>query len=134
MQIDSEGKLRWARNGELVDTTSGRWKDTGTGEGIVPLNQPSPTGTPQQRHSFVAPSRSSSSSSSLSGEDLEQVMHYYDGQYISRSPWKRALWRNFTLKGLLDRLLRKTVKRNTWIYVSVSAVMRAYRATLTRTL
>lgn len=121
MQIDSEGKLRWARNGELVDTTAGRWKDQGDGKGVVPLEHPEPTAL-QRRHSFVAPSSSysASSSSSISGGETEQAMHYYVGRELSHNPIKRVLWRNFTLKGLLDRLLRKTVKRNTWIYVSVS--------------
>ena len=48
------------------------------------------------------------------------MMHYVGLQKQSRNPVKRVLQKNFTLRGLLDRLLRKTIKRNTWIYVSVS--------------
>lgn len=121
VQVDSDGKLRWSRNGELVDTTAGRWTDGGHGRGIVPMEHPEPTAI-QHRHSFVtAPSSPSSESTRLSGGEVEQVMHYYAGRQISRNPVQRILWRNFTLRGLLDRLLRKTIKRNTWIYVSVSS-------------
>ncbi|RPD81910.1 hypothetical protein L226DRAFT_450567, partial [Lentinus tigrinus ALCF2SS1-7] len=118
--IDSEGKLRWARNGQLVDTTAGRWKDAGGGKGIVPYDDPSPGTTSAPRHSFTAPSPTSdSSTSSLSGEEEDAVMHYVGLQKQSKNPVKRMLQKNFTLRGLLDRLLRKTIKRNTWIYVSV---------------
>lgn len=117
VQIDSEGKLRWAKNGELVDTTAGRWKDGGGGKGIVPLEHPEPTAL-QPRHSFLEPSRSSANVS-MSSDEADQALHYYAGESYSHNPLKRILWRNFTLKGLLDRLLRKTIKRNTWIYVSV---------------
>jgi len=111
-QIDSDGKLRWARNGQLVDTTAGRWKDAGGGKGIVPLTHPEPTAL-QRRHSFD----STALSSSASGDEANQAMHYYTGGNISKNPIKRVLW-NFTLRGIMDRLLRKTIRRNTWIYVS----------------
>ncbi|KAI0788657.1 hypothetical protein C8Q75DRAFT_243476 [Abortiporus biennis] len=114
VQIDSEGKLRWARNGELVDTTAGRWKDAGGGRGIVPLDHPEPSAL-QERTSFVE----GSPTSSLSEGEVADAMHYYSNQHMSKNPLKRLLWRNFTLRGLMDRLLRKTIKRNTWIYVSV---------------
>ena len=47
------------------------------------------------------------------------MMHYVGIRRQSKNPLKRILLRNFTLRGLLEKLLRKTVKRNTWIYVSV---------------
>ncbi|TFK92774.1 hypothetical protein K466DRAFT_479925, partial [Polyporus arcularius HHB13444] len=119
--IDSDGKLRWARNGQHVDTTAGRWKDAGGGKGIVPFDDPTPgTSTLATRHSFAPSSSSSpaSSTSSLSGEDEDAAMHYVGLQKESKNPVKRVLQKNFTIRGLLDRLLRKTIKRNTWIYVS----------------
>ncbi|KAJ7244710.1 hypothetical protein B0H12DRAFT_231563 [Mycena haematopus] len=36
VDIDPEGRLRWARNHQLVDTTAGRWKDSENGNGIIP--------------------------------------------------------------------------------------------------
>ena len=124
VQIDSEGKVRWSRNGDLVDTTAGRWKDAGDGRGIVPLSYPEPT-APRRRTSFVTPSRRSSSSGFA--DQVETAMHYYAGDKLPRNRFKRLIWRNFTLRGLLDRLLRKTLKRNTWIYVSVRAFHGVFR-------
>jgi len=36
--VDKQGKLRWARNGELVDSSKGKWKDLGQGRGIGPAD------------------------------------------------------------------------------------------------
>ncbi|KAI0375279.1 hypothetical protein BV20DRAFT_260531 [Pilatotrama ljubarskyi] len=114
--IDSDGKLRWARNGQLVDTTAGRWKDAGGGRGIVPYDEPD--GDSEPRDSFSAPSPSSSSSSSISRDADAEMMHYVGLHRQPKNPVKRVLWKNFTLRGLFDKMLRKTIKRNTWIYVS----------------
>ncbi|KAI0756732.1 hypothetical protein C8Q80DRAFT_1091376 [Daedaleopsis nitida] len=123
--IDNAGKLRWARNGQLVDTTAGHWKDAGEGKGIIPFDDPSPgaTSTSMPRHSSAAPSSRSSSSSSttsLSSAEENAMMHYVGVQKRSENPVKRVLLKNFTIRGLLEKMLRKTVKRNTWIYVSTS--------------
>ncbi|EEB93524.1 hypothetical protein MPER_07802, partial [Moniliophthora perniciosa FA553] len=107
--IDKEGKLRWARNNELVDTTPGHWKDSGDGSGIVPEDLPERS--IQERDSFES---SLSSSSSL---DSNAAMHYVD-QPKGKYAWSRALRKYFTPRGILNRLLRKTVQRNTWIWVT----------------
>ena len=120
--IDNTGKLRWARNGQVVDTTAGRWKDAGNGKGIIPFDEVDPESLASRpRHSFTAPSPSprTSSSASFSGDEVNAMMHYVGIRRQSKNPLKRILLRNFTLRGLLEKLLRKTVKRNTWIYVSV---------------
>ncbi|KAI3615067.1 iq calmodulin-binding motif protein [Moniliophthora roreri] len=106
--IDKEGKLRWARNNELVDTTPGHWKDSGDGSGIVPEDLPErPI---KERDSF----ESSVSSSSL---DSNAATHYVD-QPKGKYAWSRTLRKYFTPRGILNRLLRKTVRRNTWIWVT----------------
>ena len=50
------------------------------------------------------------------------MMHYVGFKRKSKNPIKRMLLKNFTLRGLLEKLLRKTVRRNTWIYVSVRII------------
>ena len=119
VQVDNEGKLRWTRNGELVDTTAGHWKDAG-GRGIVPLDEPE-VPVLQERASFSEREVLSRNSDSLAsgGINTTAAKHYYTGKHVSSNPVKRWFWKNFTLRGLLDRLLRKTINRNTWIYVSV---------------
>ena len=44
---------------------------------------------------------------------------HYTSDAKSGNWLQRTAKRNLTLKGLMDKLLKKTVKRNTWIYVSV---------------
>ncbi|KAI0687783.1 hypothetical protein BC835DRAFT_1286047, partial [Cytidiella melzeri] len=120
IQIDSDGKLRWARTGEIVDTTPGEWKDSGNGKGIVPLSHPDIPAV-KHRTSFVMPaSGSAPSGSSLSADAGDGQMHYYLGRRPAGSRFKGWLWRNLTPRGMLERLLRKTIQKDTWIYVSVS--------------
>lgn len=95
------------------------------------------------RGSFVAQTSSSipasnsgpasNSSVSLDTEDENAMMHYVGIERKSKNPVKRALLKNFTPRGLLEKLLRKTLKRNTWIYVSVSAHLKNHAASTTLT-
>ncbi|KAJ8083943.1 hypothetical protein PM082_002710 [Marasmius tenuissimus] len=113
VDIDQEGKLRWARNNELVDTTPGHWKDSGDGSGIVPEDSSERSRTPPEpRGSFESVSSASSSS-----VDSNAAMHYVD-ESKGKNAWSRTFRRYFTVRGMLNRLLRKTVRRNTWIWVT----------------
>ncbi|KAF7799268.1 hypothetical protein EIP86_010500 [Pleurotus ostreatoroseus] len=110
-QIDSEGKLRWAKSGELVDTTADGWKDAGNGQGIIPVD----------KSDQVLEHRSSSQHSlntPVNEEERDAQLHYYFGSQSKGSRIKAWMWRTLTPRGLLERLLRKTLQRNTWIYVS----------------
>lgn len=113
MKIDGEGKLRWAKNNEYVDTTAGHWKDAGDGSGIVPHDGLEAEDEPRRRDSFD----SVSPQSPVTSEQDNAATHYVGGTE-GKTRLARLLRRHFTLHGLLDRLLRKTVRRNTWIYVS----------------
>ncbi|KAJ8520108.1 hypothetical protein ONZ45_g3000 [Pleurotus djamor] len=107
VEIDSEGKLRWARNRELVDTSAGHWKDAGSGGGIVP--EDSPAGTIHGPAANISPLSSRSS--------LNTPMHYAE-PISGKSKVTRMMKKYLTVHGIINRLLRKTVRRNTWIYVS----------------
>lgn len=110
VKIDADGKLLWAKNNQLVDTTAGRWMDAGDGTGIVP--QDLPEDTPKKF-------RRTTSISSTSSEQANAATHYA-GQTLGKYRWTRYLRRHITPRGIMQRLLKKTVRRNTWIYVSVS--------------
>ncbi|KAJ3779121.1 hypothetical protein EV361DRAFT_792077 [Lentinula raphanica] len=110
VKIDSDGKLRWARNNELVDTTAGRWKDSGNGGGIVPEDMPAQP--VQRRGSFESVAASSSSVQS------DAVIHYLEPPK-GKSHWSKLFYRYFTVRGVTNRLLRTSLKRNTWLYTSV---------------
>ncbi|KAI5898454.1 uncharacterized protein SCHCODRAFT_01166699 [Schizophyllum commune H4-8] len=111
VKIDEQGKLRWARNNTLVDTTAGRWKDAGGGAGIVPLDVPERPPLNGGRGSFS----SSLSSSSVSSD--EAITHYV-GEVKGSNRFTRSIRRKFTPSGWVQKLLRKTVARNTWVYVA----------------
>ncbi len=85
----------------------------------MPFDAPETTHEPRASFSAPSPDAGASSGSSSSLAD-DQMMHYVGLRRQPKNPVKRVLWKNFTLKGLVDKLLRKTIKRNTWIYVSVS--------------
>ncbi|KAF8587317.1 hypothetical protein K439DRAFT_1252339, partial [Ramaria rubella] len=109
VKIDEEGKLRWARNNELVDTAAGKWKDLGNGLGVAPTDGAEPLEIqPHHRNSF--------DDSSI---DSEQADHYLGYAATGGNGVPKMLKSRFTTAGLMDRLLRKTVRRNTWIYVAV---------------
>ncbi|SJL05481.1 uncharacterized protein ARMOST_08849 [Armillaria ostoyae] len=110
VKIDAQGRLRWDRNNELIDTSAGHWKDSGNGQGIIPEEIPQ---RPARHGSFA----SSMSSSSISSEESDEVNHYI-GNEKGKSKVTRMFHRYFTIKGITNRLLRKTVRRNTWIFVS----------------
>ena len=110
VEIDAEGKLHWARNHQLVDTSAGRWKDSGNGRGIVPIDAPLPIESSQ------------SLSSEQGTEDPDAAARHYAGGRKDRNWLVNAFNRAFTPSGMMDRLLRKTISKNTWIYAAVSVV------------
>lgn len=114
VKIDNEGKLRWAKNSEVVDTGAGRWKDAGGGQGIVP-QAAGDEDAPPPRSSFD--SIPVIASPTVTNEEKDAAMHYA-GQAKGKSKLMKIMKRHFTLNGMMDRLLRMTVKKNTWIYIS----------------
>ncbi|VDB86478.1 unnamed protein product [Peniophora sp. CBMAI 1063] len=106
VQIDDQGRLRWAKNNEPVDTSPGRWKDAGDGKGIVPLDS--------EDHPEL---EEDDQSGGLDSPGSLAVNHYVEPPQ-GNSKLTTSVKRNLTLKGLVNKLLRKTLQKNTWIYVS----------------
>jgi hypothetical protein len=87
--------------------------DAGHGEGIIPQKA-----TEDGSNDVESDGASSLSSSDFENEDNLQEnhhTHYTDDQPTSKLG---KLKQKFTLKGASQRMLRKTVAKNTWIYVS----------------
>lgn len=61
----------------------------------------------------------------LGSDDEGEIDYGQQGDHYTGNPKqgkvKKALAETFTAKGITDKLLRQSVKKNTWIYVSVSA-------------
>lgn len=117
VKIDKQGKLRWTKDDHLVDTTAGQGKDDGHGGGIVPVKSPgeelAPT-TTERRMSFSdqppSVSRPSPSSGSSAGSG-ELASHY--NEPIKGNIITKPVKRNLTLRGAMDKLLKRTTKKNT---------------------
>lgn len=120
VKIDDRGLLRWARNDMLIDTRPNRWKDSEGGQGVVPLDGTEDRAVEHRLKRHVttlsgAPSLSSASSDSI--DAMAQAEHYSGNP--SHGKIKKALASRLTSKGITNRLLKKTVKKNTWIYAAV---------------
>ncbi len=113
--MDDKGLLRWARNGELVDTVDDLWRDSGDGTGIVPSSEDDERPAIIRRTSFdVAPIKE--------GNSLEiSSSPSFDGTSVTRTNSLMA-WvkKNVTPTGITRRLIRRTIRKDTWIYVAVS--------------
>ncbi|OCF57996.1 IQ domain-containing calmodulin-binding protein [Kwoniella mangroviensis CBS 10435] len=147
VKVDKDGLLRWARNNELVDTAASRWKDAGEGKGIIPEDNSSvnedeqlprkddyttttkspwkarksrKTGsTPSSYGSASDLSISSDSYSAESDLDDNEDTHYVGlDKADEEKGWLERKKKRLTPGGMRKELLRKTVRRNTWIYVS----------------
>lgn len=122
VKIDAQGRLRWVRNSQLVDTSPNKWKDSDGGMGIVPLDGTEDHSVEHRMRRQVSTLSGSPSSDSGSGsEDFEGEAEHYAGN-PGDGMVKKAIKSHLTAKGLSERLLRRTVKKNTWIYVAVCTV------------
>ena len=117
-----------------VDTTPGKWKDSGDGRGVIRADAESDGNAEDEPHASGMDTdslTSSVSSSDLSSTELqaEEGTHYVD---VENQSWLERKKANFTPAGMGQNLLRKTIRsvatfetrgadiasKNTWIYVS----------------
>lgn len=117
LAVIKDGLVVWAHSGEPIDTTT-KFKDSGNGTGIVP-NDDEHNQNEQEDYQKDQDSSSDSSSDSASDDDESsadsaeikaQGKHYVE-------PHKGPLY-YAKPAAVTDRLLRKTVSKNTWIYVA----------------
>ncbi|KAI9680085.1 MAG: hypothetical protein M1817_005101 [Caeruleum heppii] len=98
VEVDKDGRLCWAKNGERIDT-SVRFRDSVNG---------SPT--EGRRHS------SSSSSTASSGSDAGG--DHYVGHPPKDAKASKRMLHHVSAATVLNHLLRKSVRKNTWIFVA----------------
>ncbi|GAB1310052.1 IQ domain-containing protein IQM6 [Madurella fahalii] len=133
VKVDEEGRLCWAKNGARIDTSE-KWKDSI--HGIVPSDDPTPAYAPVSENqtalldrNTTSSSRSSSSSprssisprSSLSSLDRITAARYASdsppGTGTANNPLTKKI-KHVSATTILNNLLRKTVRKNTWIFVA----------------
>ncbi|KAK8861514.1 hypothetical protein IAR55_002335 [Kwoniella newhampshirensis] len=133
VKVDRDGRLRWARNDELVDTAAGKWKDSGDGSGIVPddtssesypepplaANTDDSTTTGSSETTSDDSTESDPTGSYSAGSDLDDNEDtHYAGVDKEDDGWFEKRRKRLTPGGIRKKLLKKTVRRNAWIYVS----------------
>lgn len=113
VMVDQEGRLCWVKNGARIDTTE-KYKDSI--HGIVPENDSTPAYTPLVITDTPLQDTSEGTYSSSLGSEGEED---HTPKYITVDPdqnMKRV--KHVSAATILDKLLRGTVKENTWIFVA----------------
>ncbi|KHN95559.1 IQ calmodulin-binding motif protein [Metarhizium album ARSEF 1941] len=117
VRVDAEGRLCWAKNGARIDTTE-RFRDSI--HGVVPVDDPTPafTHTPSQTlHPEDNDSNDSDSDSSFeSRREADRAAKYADSSLDNSKGFKKVT--HISASTIFNQLLRKSVKKNTWIFVA----------------
>jgi hypothetical protein len=129
VEIDEDGRLRWAKNGEFITTNVDDFEDSK--HGIVQRSTSNSTGSPTIAPGVPEPSKDSSlkhdlanfshldidSESSSSSNTETELSSTTKGKISSHKP-KRLRRIHVSPATLLSHLLRSSVKPGTWIYVT----------------
>ncbi|KAH8203992.1 hypothetical protein TruAng_001803 [Truncatella angustata] len=129
VKVDAEGRLCWAKNGMRIDTTE-QWRDSVNG--IVPIDDDTPAFAPDiEAHSrskqYTPPPKSqrpnqdssdSGASSEASESELEadRAAKYATPSLDDAKGFKKV--KHVSAATIFNKLLRKSVKKNTWIFVA----------------
>ena len=119
VKVNEQGLLVWAHSGALIDTTV-EFRDSE--KGIVPANSSAKAlpvgeeGVPKRRSSTSTSSSSSSSSGSSRSVSPISGTERADRYVNAQSGLKKVML--VSPSAIMNRLLRKTTKKNTWIYVT----------------
>ncbi|PNY26768.1 Uncharacterized protein TCAP_03296 [Tolypocladium capitatum] len=117
-RVDAEGRLCWARTGARIDTTEA-YKDSI--RGIVPADDPTPAFNPATHPTdddgAVGDTRSESSAEPR--READRAAKYLDAAdpgFDEAHGLKRVT--HISASTVFNKLLRKTVRNNTWIFVA----------------
>lgn len=117
--VDKEGKLCWKRNGERIDTSL-KWKDSI--HGIVPVDDQAPGYSPaaaEASHHAENSGSSSGDDSSSDPDDADERKNRYVNQNLKAAKGPKKIL-HVSPATIFNQLLRTSVKKNTWIFVSLS--------------
>jgi hypothetical protein len=112
VNVDHEGRLCWAKNGARIDTSE-KYKDSI--HGIVPSDDPTPAYAPRNETATDS-EMSSRPSSSSSNSSFASVNADPDGEPSGTSKNKSS--HHLSGATIFNKLLRKSVRKNTWIFVA----------------
>ncbi|TDZ33243.1 IQ domain-containing protein IQM6 [Colletotrichum spinosum] len=117
VKVDAEGRLCWAKNGLRIDTTE-EYKDSVNG--IVPADDPTPawsqSNLPPLDEQLAAADDSRSESSVESALEADRAAKYATPGLDEATGMKKVS--HISAATVFNKLLRKSVKKNTWIFVA----------------
>ena len=114
--VDKEGRLCWKRNGQRIDTST-NWKDSV--HGIVPVGDTAPGYSPataEAARSSDSSGEDSSDEDDSGGADARKDRYVNHDLKESKGP-KKLL--HVSPATIFNQLLRTSVRKNTWIFVSL---------------
>lgn len=121
VKVDEEGRLCWAKNGERIDTTT-KYKDSI--HGIVPMDDTteawvplSPDGTSTAHSGSHDHDNHASTDSSAELERGEAAAIKYATPEFDKAKGMKKI-SHLSASTIFNKLLRKSVRKNTWIFVS----------------
>ena len=115
VDVDDTGKLVWARNREHVDT-SDQWKDSVLG--IVPKDDKTPEVEDLKLHDADLISKTEEQAQREEEEEAAE-RRYPDPPDLKDAKGPRKLF-HITPAAIMNHLMRSSIKKNTWIFVSCS--------------
>lgn len=126
VKVDKEGRLCWAKNGARIDTTE-KWKDSI--HGIVPADDPTPAYKPLDENEYATRLLGDSSTGESSSAEDDEHRRPSEAEMEAAQAAKYATPSVDGAKGvkkvthmsastIFNKLLRKSVKKNTWIFVA----------------
>jgi hypothetical protein len=119
VKINKDGRLCWAKNGQLIDTTA-KFKDSI--RGIVSDTDETPAFAPahgeasHHSHEHHEDDDDSSDSSESSGDASSRANKYASPEYDNAKGVKKIT--HVSAATIFNKLLRGSVKKNTWIFVA----------------
>jgi hypothetical protein len=111
--VDADGRICWAKNGARIDTTE-EYRDSI--HGIVPSDDPTPPYNPDAVPPEDASSQGSSRSSLESIREADRAAKYTGANPEDSKGVKKIT--HMSASTIFNKLLRKSVKKNTWIFVA----------------
>lgn len=112
--VDKEGKLCWKRNGQRIDTSI-KWKDSI--QGIVPVEDTTPSYAPATAKATPSGDSSSAESSDSGDSSVDERKKRYVNEDLKDAKGTRKVLR-VSPATIFNQLLRTSVRKNTWIFVS----------------
>ncbi|KAM0201277.1 hypothetical protein ACHAPA_002451 [Fusarium lateritium] len=116
VEVDNEGRLCWAKNGQRIDTTI-QFKDSMLG--IVPVDDPTPAFTAarlEESQPLESTDSSSSDSSTESQREADRAAKYATPGFDNSQGVHRVS--QISASTVFNKMMRKSVRKNTWIFVA----------------